>query len=120
MTTRRIFLDLTPALVLAVLLAGTTYAEKCETIRFKRGESSGTVQGMAPPDDVVCYQMTTGAGQTATLAIRGNNCIFSIDGVVDAQDQYGFTTQKKTYKIKVGQLMRSITSESFSLSVSVR
>ena len=96
------FPGLASALALAVLLTATAHAEQCETIRFKRGESSGIVRGMAPANDVVCYQMSTGAGQKASLAIEGNNCIFSIDGVVDAQDRYSFTTEKKTYRIRVG------------------
>lgn len=104
---------------LAVLVTGTAYAEHCETIRFKRGTSSGAVTGMAPPDDMVCYQMSTGAGQQASISIKGTNCIFSIEGLVDARDRYSFTTEKKTYRIRVGQLMRAISPEPFSLSVSV-
>jgi hypothetical protein len=112
-------------LALAVgLLASTlgtqvVHAGGCETIRFQRGESSGSVHGVAPPDDVVCYQMTTGAGQTATLEIQGRNVMFSIDGVVDGQDRYSFTTEKKTYRVHVGQLMRAVQGEPFTLSVSI-
>jgi hypothetical protein len=112
-------LGLIPLLALAFLFAGTAQAGQCETIRFKRGASSGTVSGMAPPDDVVCYQMSTGAGQRANVSIKGTNCMFSIEGVVEAQDRYSFTTEKKTYKINVGQLMRAIDPEPFTLSVSV-
>lgn len=114
----RIFPRLIAVLVLALLFAGTAYAEKCETIRFKRGTSSGTVTGMAPPDGVLCYRISTGAGQTASVEIKGANCIFSMEGA-DARDRYSFVTEKKTYEIRVGQLMRSITPEPFTLSVSV-
>ncbi len=120
MLQRRIIPGLASALALMVLFTTTAHAEKCETIHFKRGESAGTVHGMALPDNVVCYEMSTGDSQMASLAITGNNCIFSIDGVVDAQDRYSFTTEKKTYKIRVGQLMRSITPEPFTLTISLR
>ena len=53
------------------------YAAECETIRFRKGESSGTVRGIAPAEDIVCYKMTTGQGQTATLRVTaGENIIF--------------------------------------------
>lgn len=46
--------------------------------------------------------------------------MFSIVDVVDAQDQYSFTTEKKTYRILVSQLMRAVDNEPFTLRVSVR
>ena len=112
-------------LALAIGLLGSTlgtqvgHAGGCETIRFQRGQSSGTVQGVAPPEDFVCYEMTTGAGQTASLEIKGRNVMFSIDGVVDGQHRYRFTTEKKTYRVIVGQLMRAVQSEPFTLFVSI-
>lgn len=105
----------------AMLFTGAAQADPCETIRFKRGESSGTVSGMAPPDDMVCYQMSTGAGQKASVAITGHNCMFTIEGTsAEARDRYSFTTEKRTYRIMVGQLMRAVTPQPFTLSVSVR
>jgi hypothetical protein len=110
------------ALVAAMLTvaAGAALAEECQEIRFQRGQHSGRVQGVAPPDDVVCYRVATGAGQTANLKLKGRNVMFSIGGVVEGQDAYSFTTEKKTYRVYVGQLMRSVTDEPFSLSVSIR
>ena len=114
--------SLPEALVAAMLTvaAGVTFAEECREIRFQRGQHSGRVQGVAPPDDVVCYRMATGAGQTANLKLKGRNVIFSIAGVVDGQNTYSFTTEKKTYSVYVGQLMRSVREEPFSLTVSIR
>jgi hypothetical protein len=40
--------------------------------------------------------------------------------LVSARIQVNVTTEKKTYRIEVGQLMRSISDEPFSLTVSVR
>jgi hypothetical protein len=103
-----------------VLVTGAVNAQSCEPIHFKRGSYSGTVEGVAPAEDVVCYELATGAGQRATVKVTGKNVIFSIGGVIDAQDEYSFTTKKQTYRIIVGQLMRSITKEPFTLTVSVR
>lgn len=96
------------------------FAAECQEIRFQRGHDSGTVRGVAPPEDVVCFRMTTGAGQTANLEVKGRNVMFAIPGVVEGQDSYSFTTENKTYRINVGQLMRSVTDEPFSLTVSIR
>ena len=103
-----------------LIVAGPAQAQSCQPIQFERGNYSGTVSGTAPPEDVVCYEVSTGAAQRAEVSVKGRNVIFSIVGVVDAQDRYSFTTDKKTYRILVGQLMRSITDEPFSLTVSVR
>jgi hypothetical protein len=108
------------ALGALLTVAGTAHAGSCEPIHFKRGHYSGSVRGVAPPDDIVCYEVGTGAGQHAEVRIEGRNMVFSIEGVVDARDRYSFTTEKKTYRITVAQLMRSVTSEPFTLTVSVR
>jgi len=120
MAISKVFRSFVFVFTVSIFAFNTALAEKCETIHFKRGESSGTINGIAPPDDVKCYKMTTGQGQTATLrVVAGKNIIFSIDGLVEAQDAYTFTTDRKTYKIYVGQLMRSIADEPFTLFVSV-
>jgi len=110
-----------PIFFASVFTFNVSSAEKCETIRFNHGESSGTFDGIATPEDMKCYRMATDRGQTASLRVMaGNNIIFTIDGVVDAQDSYTFTTDKKTYKIYIGQLMRSVTNQPFTLFVSIK
>ena len=118
MTTRRITL-FTLAFILSMLAVTTAWAENCETIRFQRGHSSAAIEGVVPPDSGLCYQITTAAGQTADIAISGVNMMFSIEGVTDAQDKYRFTTEKKTYRITVSQLMRSVTNEPFTLTIAI-
>ena len=96
-------------------------AAACRAIRFEAGHDTAVVNGRAPADGTVCYTLATGNGQAAKLKIvTGSNTIFSIDGLVDAQDEYSFRTERKTYEIDVGQLMRSNTAEAFALSVSVK
>jgi hypothetical protein len=112
--------------LVAALAAGLACApaalaqERCSRISFPRSESSTIVTGVAPADGVVCYEFATQAGQTASLKVlSGRNVIFSIIDVMDAQNDYTFRTQQKTYKFVVGQLMRSITNEPFRIRVSV-
>jgi len=92
----------------------------CETIHFKRGTYSATVRGVAPADDLVCYQMATGPSQQMSLRLSGRNVIFSVDNVIEGQNEYSFITEKRTYRISVSQLMRSMTDQPFTLFVSVR
>ncbi|MCB1936593.1 MAG: hypothetical protein KDF59_11685 [Nitrosomonas sp.] len=104
---------------LTMLSITTVQAENCETIQFERGHSSVVIEGTASPDGIICYEITTGDGQTADIAISGANMMFSIDGVTDAQYQYQFTTANKTYAIRVGQLMRSVTDQAYTLTISI-
>ncbi len=92
----------------------------CLPVRFASGSSSIEVSGQAPPEGNVCFSVATGANQQAAVElVAGNNVYFSIDGLTDAVDQYRFTTKKTTYRIRVGQLFRSVTDESFRLRIAV-
>jgi hypothetical protein len=106
--------------VLLGLGAATQAHAACTPIKFAAGTTGADVEGVAPPEDVLCYSLETGNGQTATVRVaQGRNIIFSILDMVDAQDNYTFTTEAKTYEIIVGQLMRSVTDEPFTLEISV-
>lgn len=107
-------------LTMSMFIVAAIQAENCEVIRFKRGANNHTVQGMILPDDVICYEVTARAGQLADITITGNNVMFSIEGVVDAQDKFSFITDDKTYKILVGQLMQSVANQPFVLMVSIK
>jgi hypothetical protein len=87
---------------------------------FQAGESSITLRGTAPPDQVACYRFAVGAGQTADLRVAGRNMILSVDGVGDARSAFTFTTRKQTYRFTVGQLLRSVTAEAYAVTLSVR
>ncbi|WPL11267.1 MULTISPECIES: hypothetical protein [Thiorhodovibrio] len=103
-----------------LIAVGSAYAENCTAIHFEPGHDAATVTGTAPADGQLCYTLATGTDQQAKVAVEGRNMMFSIVDVVDAQDDYSFTTTKKTYRILVGQLMRAIAEEPFTLKVSVR
>ncbi len=109
------------ALVVSLMTMNAAQAhEDCETIRFQRGNNGTVVKGVAPPDSVICYVITTAEGQIADVTVLGVNMMFSVEGVIDAQDKYQFSTEKKTYRINVGQLMRSVTDQPFTLEISIK
>ncbi|WP_377080700.1 hypothetical protein [Roseomonas xinghualingensis] len=92
---------------------------RCQPIRFNPGASSAEIHGTAPAEDVVCYTLATGNGQAARVSVTGSNVIVTVLDVADARDRIEFRTQRKTYTLLVGQLMRAVQPERFVLSVSV-
>lgn len=106
----------------AILVAApSAYAqESCPPIKFSPGTSQTTISGKAPADGVVCYTLTTGGGQKAVVRLLGTrNSMVAVQGVGDGQTEFAFTTKRGTYRIEVGQLMRSNDPEPFKLFVSV-
>jgi hypothetical protein len=107
-------------LALVASAAAAQAQQRCAAVHFKRGMSSAVIHGVAPPNDVVCYEFGARAGQTVSLKVAGNNMIISVYGVGDARDSWTFTTQARTYKFVVGQLMRSAMSEPYAVTLSIR
>ena len=94
--------------------------ENCMPIHFERGKSSAVIRKISPPDDSVCYTFAAAAGQTASLKVSGNNMIISVIDVGDARDSWTFRTKAQTYKFIVGQFMRSVTREPYTLTLSIK
>lgn len=107
-------------IAISIPMGSANAQDNCTLIQFARGQSSATLRGTAPPDGVVCYTFAAGAGQTARLKITGRNMIMSVIGVGDARTAWTFTTKHQTYKFIVAQLMRSVTPEPYSVTLSVR
>ena len=110
------------AFVLAVSgrVSATALAD-CTPIRFEAGRFSASIHGTAPAESVVCYSLAASRGQHVALkVVSGRNTIFSVEGLVDARNVYEFQTEQKSCRILVGQLMRSITPEAFTISVAAR
>ena len=57
------------------------------------------------------------AGQTAQLKVTGN---ISVIGIGDAQVSWTFKTTAQTYNFVVGQLMRSVKPEPYTVTLSVK
>ena len=109
------------ALIAASILPASAYAQdKCAPIQFGRGQSSATLRGMAPPNEMVCYTFAAGAGQMASLKVTGRNMMMSVIGIGDARDSYTFRTSSQTYKFIVAQLMRSASPEPYTVTLSIK
>ena len=65
----------------------------------------------------VCHSYIAVAGQTAQLKVTGN---ISVIGIGDAQVSWTFKTTAQTYKFVVGQLMRSVKPEPYTVTLSVK
>ncbi|SEM95814.1 hypothetical protein [Nitrosomonas marina] len=105
------------AFVLSLPAVMTVHAETCKTIQFQQGTNSTTIAGIAPPDSVICYTITTAIGQTVDLAVSGSNMVFSVEGLIDAQQKFQFTAEQKSYRINVGQLMRAVAEKPYTLAI---
>ena len=109
----------------AILYSGAHAQQPCTPIHFAPGTSSATVKGMASNEGPsACYTLTTRAGQTASLTIvntsRNDDTAFTIQDVVDNQDNYTFKTEAKTYTIGVSLTFRAVVPRPFTMRVSVK
>lgn len=94
--------------------------DDCKPVGFAPGQTTMELAGTAPPGDVVCFALTGLRGQSVSITVtEGANIIFSIEQLVDARDRYRFTATRPTYRILVGQLMRSIEAAPFRIRVAL-
>lgn len=94
--------------------------DDCKPVGFAPDQTTVELAGIAPPEDVVCFALTRLRGQSVSITVtEGANIIFSIEELVDAQDSYRLTATRPTYRILVGQLMRSIEAAPFRIRVAV-
>lgn len=112
------------SIAIAASSAPVEAASPCQPIRFKAGRFSATVRGIAPVNGTICYSLTTGSGQMASVAIRGTTILkglaFNIDPGVENQNKVRFRTERRTYRIIVYSLFRTATVIPFALTVTVR
>lgn len=95
--------------------------ENCRTVHLNQTQNDTVITGIAPAEEAICFTLSGLTGQKVSLnLVQGHNVIFSIIDLIDAQEKYVFDAQKDTYKIIVGQLMRSINPEPFRLEVKIQ
>lgn len=115
---------MTAVVFVFVVLANVVFASpalaqgNCEPISFPEGKDTAVLNGLAPVDDVICYELDANVGERFTLKVlRGDNTVFSIVDVQDAEDRFAFTAEKTSYELNVGQLMRAAGPEKFRISI---
>jgi hypothetical protein len=110
----------TLVLMLILTCAGVqgSAAADCDTVDFRSGATSVTLEGNAPADGVACIDLPAEAGQAISLRLAGeDDILFSIEGVVDGQNTYSFMAESRSYNIVVFQLTRAAQAEPFSLAI---
>ena len=107
-------------LCLSPLVAGAQGCPGATAIRFAPGASSEEVAGLVPPDGMLCYDIGVGEGQQARIRIlEGDNVVFGVEGLIDAQDDYAFVAERGTYRIRVMPLLRTATPKPFRMGVEI-
>lgn len=92
--------------------------ESCRPVPFNNNYII-MLKGTVSPEGMHCYSLETEKEQRISLkVIKGDNIIFSIEGVTDAQDRFTFVATKSSYDIIVAQLVRARRSEAFRISIS--
>jgi hypothetical protein len=107
-------------LIVAAMSNAALAQDSCSAVRFAVGQSSATIRGRAPPDEAVCYTFAATPGQTARLTVAGRNMIISVTGIGDARDSWTFMIRESSTRFIVGQLMRSVSTEPYTVTLSVK
>ena len=92
--------------------------ESCLPIEFGDRKDTIVISGSVLPKQTRCYRLD-GEGQKVTVKVlSGKNIFFSIEDVVaDAQEAFTFTAENMSYRVIVGQLLRSTRSQAFQISI---
>ena len=92
--------------------------ESCIPIQFGERKDTIVINGSVLPQETRCYRLDTVEGQKVTVKVlRGKNIVFSIENVTDAQDALTFTAESTSYRVIVGQLLRSRWPQAFQISI---
>jgi hypothetical protein len=91
-------------------------AQTCTPVEM---EGDTRIEGIAPPDGVVCYDLRFPQGQNLSLEVLdGINVSLTVPGYYDARNDRQFIGNLPgKLEIRVFQLMRSVTEEPFTVLV---
>jgi len=106
------------AIVAGHLIDRSRAEESCIPIQFGDEKDTIVISGSVSPRETRCYRLDTVQGEKVTVKVlRAKNVVFSIEDVVDAQDTFTFTAENISYRVIVGQLLRSTRPQAFQISV---
>ena len=92
--------------------------EGCIPIQFGDRKDTIVISGSVLPGETHCYRLDAVAGEKVTVKVlHGKNIVFSIEDVADAQDALTFTAVNVSYRLIVGQLLRSKRQHAFQFSI---
>ena len=94
--------------LLATLIAAPAAAQDCEAVAMEPDAEpdarSAEVSGVAPPDAGACYEIAVGEGRRARIQILDGEVAFSVEGVIEGQEDYAFVAEAPAYRVRVGPL----------------
>jgi len=92
--------------------------ETCIPIQFSDTRNTIVISGSVLPEETRCYRLDTVEGEKVTVkVVQGKNIVFSIEDLADAHDALTFTAQNMSYRVVVGQLLRSKQPQAFQISI---
>ena len=94
----------------------------CKTISFESGAGSTEIQGEAPAEGVQCLRFGASKGQTVRISVKSprKQVVFTIDGLVDNQEKYHFTSAQKTYDLLLHQTLNAAAPVGYVLTLSIK
>jgi hypothetical protein len=97
-------------------------AQQCEQLRFQRGASSGTWEGLALPDGLECFEFGVRPGQRVSLRLaegadRGVG--ITVVDLGDMRDRFDFVAERSRYRILVGFWARAAAAVPYSFTLVV-
>ncbi|MBF9029023.1 hypothetical protein HKCCE3408_01330 [Rhodobacterales bacterium HKCCE3408] len=107
------------ALAALTLWPQVSLAQECQVIDLPAGFEAGALEGVAPVDGVVCFDLRFPRGQNLSIELAsGQNVSVSVPGYYDDRpDRMFLGDLPGELEIRVFQLMRSPTSQPFTLNI---
>jgi hypothetical protein len=76
------------------------------------------ITGSVLPEETRCYRLDAVEGEKVTVKVlQGKNIVLSLEGLADAQEVLTFTAENMSYRVIVGQLLRSKRPQAFQISI---
>jgi hypothetical protein len=107
------------AIALAAALPSVSHAQNCQAVQLDPGFEVGNLQGMAPANDVYCFDLSVPKGQNVSIELAsGQNVSISVPGYYDDRtDRMFLGDLPGRLEIRVFQLMRSATPQPFAVRI---
>lgn len=119
MNKHRLYGLILPALFLG--LDGPVLAQDdCAPVEFAQEEDSTLIADMILPEQTLCYQLITDAGQEVSLQVlKDDNISALLQDPMDPQKFSRLPSEQHAYQILVKQIKRTVTPQYFRISVTL-
>jgi hypothetical protein len=107
------------SLACALLTPQAIHADTCQILRFGAGFTTGDLNGSAPQEGEICYDLRFPTGQNLSIElVGGQNVSVSAPGYFDARsDRIFLGDLPGQIELRVFQLMRAPSPQPFALRI---